>query len=276
MPERWARVVVAWVAGLLWFLPVAWIVITALSPSEELLGRGLSSVIPTSLTLENFNFVLDRTNYSTYFQNSLLVAAATVILTVLLSCTGGYALARLPFPGQGLLGHGTLLAYTVPKALLVVPIFTIFVGLQLANSKTGLTITYLTFTLPFAIWLMKGFYEGLPAELEEAALIDGASRFRAFRSVILPLAVPGIAAVAVFSFLLAWNDYLFALVFLIEEESRTLPVGVSASLHVNTMSADLWSALMAASVMSAIPVFIVFLAAQRFLVQGMAAGSVKG
>lgn len=276
MPERRTRIVIAWIVGLLWFLPVAWIVITALSPSEQLLRSGLSAVMPTSVTLENVNFVLDKTNYSTYFLNSLQVAAATVALTVLFSCTGGYALARLPFPGQGPLGHGALLAYTVPKALLVVPIFTIFVGLQLANSKTGLTITYLTFTLPFAMWLMKGFYEGLPTELEEAALVDGASRFQAFRRIILPLAVPGMAAVAVFSFLLAWNDYLFALVFLIEEESRTLPVGVTASLLANTMSADLWAALMAASAMSAIPVFIVFLAAQRFLVQGMAAGSVKG
>lgn len=270
------RIAVVIVCAALTFLPMYWVIVGSLTPPDKLLSTSLSSIIPTAPTLEHYRMVLFKLNFKTYTINSLIVAVTTTVVSLVLSALGGYALARLKFPGRRAVGNLVLFTYIIPTVLLVVPIFSIIVMLDLQNTRTGLILTYLTFTLPFCLWMMKGFFAGLPPQLEEAAQVDGATRVQAMLRVVFPLTLPGLVATAMFSFMLAWNEYLFALVFLNNDDLRTIPIGVTASLVGPNMEAFHWAGLMAASVLSSIPVFIIFIGLQRYLIQGMAAGAMKG
>lgn len=256
--------------------PIYWITLGSLLPSDRLISHSLSNLVPVGLTLEHYKAVLFHSNFKNYFVNSFIVAGITTILSLIISTFAGYSLSRLRFRGRRLIGRLVLFTYIVPSVLLVVPIFILIVALNLSNTRTGLVLTYLTFSLPFGIWIMRGFFADIPIELEEAAMVDGASRFKAMWRVVFPLAVPGMVAMAMFCFLNAWNEYLFALVLTTSESIRTIPVGVVATFVNPNMEPYLWSRLMAASVLSSIPVFIIFIGLQRFLIQGLGAGAVKG
>ena len=258
------------------FFPIYWLIITPLKPASHILSRDLGSLFPRILTLSNYLEILHTEKFLRYLLNSTLVATTATLITILVSTLGGYSLARLNFPGRRLLGRLILFTYIVPSVLLVVPMFSLFVNFGLQNSYLGLVLAHITLGIPFSIWMLRGFFMSLPEELEEAAMIDGATRVGALFRIILPLSAPGIVAAAMFTFILSWNEYLFALVFINDDAIRTLPVGIAATFMSVNMQGIQWARLMSASVFSSIPVFLIFLWLQKMLVQGLSAGAVKG
>ena len=256
--------------------PIYWLVVTSLKPSEDMFPKSIVDLVPHSLTLDHYWEVLfGGKNFFTYFSNSLMVAGSTTLITLVVATLGAYALARLSFPGSRWLGRSVLFAYVIPPVLLVIPVFSILLGLGLYNSLFGLTLAHVTFAVPFALWLLRAYFSGSPVELEQAGMIDGLTRLGVVRRIVLPLAGPGLVAVSIFTFMLSWNDYLYALVLLTDDAVRTLPIGLNASFMNHNMSANDWGNVMAASVLSAIPVFVAYLVLQRWLVGGLAAGAVK-
>lgn len=261
--------------ALLNLFPIYWLITTSFKPPTRLISRNLSALIPSELTLQSYELILSNPKFVKYFANSIIVALATTLIATLLASLSGYALARLRFWGSRTLGRMVILTYIVPSVLIVIPLFMLIVRLGLQNTVISLIMAHVTFALPFSMWMMRGYFEGIPDELAEAAMVDGASRLGAFFRVVLPLAAPGLVATAMFSFILSWNEYLFALVLINDDSFRTLPVGIQATYRTNDMDPQLWAALMSASVISTIPVVLLFLLLQEFLVAGLTAGALK-
>jgi multiple sugar transport system permease protein len=257
------------------FFPIYWIVVTSVSPVSEILSRDLWSLIPAGATLGHYGRLFTFMPYATYLANSLIVALATTALTLAVSALGGYALARLSFPGRNLIARMVLFTYTVPSVLLLIPLYTAIVRYGLQNTRLSLILAHATFAVPFTLWLLRGFFHSLPAELEDAAMIDGASHFGVLCRIVLPLAAPGLVTAAIFGFILSWNEYLFVLVFINDDALRTIPVGVAANIMTGNIQPGHWPILMAASIVSSVPVGALFLFLQRSLVQGLTAGGVK-
>jgi ABC-type glycerol-3-phosphate transport system permease component len=230
------------------------------------------TLLPRAITFDNYHAILGL-DYVRFFFNSLVVAAGTTVLALLFGIGSSYAFSRLHFRGRKPLLIAIILTQLLPLAVLIIPIYRIAHSLALLNTYPGLMVAYLTFDLPVAIWLMRGFYVGIPRELEDAAQIDGANAFQAFRQVTLPLAVPGIMATAAYCFFMAWQDFMFALVFMTDNDKRTLPLGVLS--YIGEHQTD-WGKLMAASVLLMIPVFVIFALVQRQFVSGLTRGAVKG
>jgi multiple sugar transport system permease protein len=230
------------------------------------------TLLPRAITLDNYRAILGL-DYLRFFFNSLVVAAGTTVLALGFGIGSSYAFSRLHFRGRKPLLMSIILTQLLPLAVLIIPIYRIARSLELLNTYPGLMMAYLTFNLPVAIWLMRGFYVGIPRELEDAAQIDGASAFQAFRQVTLPLAIPGIMATAAYCFFMAWQDFMFALVFMTDNDKRTLPLGVLS--YIGEHQTD-WGKLMAASVLLMIPVFVIFALVQRQFVAGLTRGAVKG
>ncbi len=265
-----------WLAmGLLLFVvlgPFYWIMITAFK-SELQVTTQTNVGWPTPWTLEQFQKLLGTRPFGTWYANTIIVALVTTFVAVTLAALGGYGLARLNFKGRKLITNLVLLTYLLPGALLFIPLYQILNQLRLINDLKALMITYPTFALPFASWLLMGYFRNIPEELEHAALVDGANRFQAFFRITLPLATPALLAVALFTFTNAWNEFLFAFVFISREGLKTLPVGLQGMIFGDIYP---WGQLMAASILMAVPVAIIYSYAQRFLVDGLTAGSVKG
>lgn len=223
-------------------------------------------------TLSNYHTVFGQLAFLHYLLNSTIVAVGTTVMSLVVGVPGAYALARLPLPGREWWARGILFTRMAPAVALVVPIFVIFDRLQLLGTYWALILADTTFNLPIVVWLMRSFFEDVPVELEEAAVVDGTSRFGAFTRVALPLVTPGLAASAVLCLLFSWNEFLFALV-LSNAQTQTVPIGVAG--FVGTVSID-WGGSSAAAVIAMVPVFILGLLAQRFLVRGLTLGAVKG
>lgn len=247
--------------------PFYWILLFAFRES------GSTALVPWPLTFEHFDTVWNTVGFGVYFQNSVYVALATLVLTTFLSLLGGYALARFRFRGKVALMVALLCTQFVPGAMMLIPLFEIFRGLGLMNNLFSVVVADTVFGLPLSIILMAGFLRNLPVELEEASWIDGCGRIRGFCAVILPLLRPAIVAVGSFAFIGAWNNFLFALMFLNSQRSFTVPVGLSYMLGEFSVE---FGALAAGGVLAVIPVVIIFAFVQRFLVQGLTAGAVKG
>ncbi|MCU1549840.1 MAG: Multiple sugar transport system permease protein [Glaciihabitans sp.] len=223
-------------------------------------------------TIANYAKVFGELNFLQYLVNSLFVGVGSTALSLVLGVPFAYALARLPIRGREWWARIILFSRMVPAVALVVPMFVLFQQLQLTGSYAALILAHTTFNLPIVIWMMRSFFEELPPELEEAALVDGASRFGAFWRIAVPLASPGMAATAVLCLIFSWNEFLFALV-LSGQDTQTVPVGVSS--FIGSVSID-WGGSSAAAIVAIIPIFILGLAAQRFLVRGLTFGGVKG
>ncbi|MEW6471768.1 MAG: carbohydrate ABC transporter permease [Actinomycetota bacterium] len=252
--------------------PFAWMVLTSLKPDGEIFQR-TPSLWTDSPQFGRYADVLDG-GFATALRNSLIVATATTVAGVGVAALAGYVLARFDLPLRRYLLLMIMAVQMFPLVVLIIPLFVVMKALNLLDSWVGLVIAYLSFTTPLAIWLLRSFFETIPKELEEAAMSDGATRFGAMVRVIFPLAGPGLAATAIFSFIAAWNEFLLALTFVgTKENRRTLPVALSS--FVGQEQAD-WGAIMAGSVMFTIPVVIFFLALHRRLTSGMVAGSVTG
>ncbi|NDV51269.1 carbohydrate ABC transporter permease [Salipiger sp. PrR003] len=252
--------------------PLFWLLKVSVTPNDLLYSEGVR-LWPSSTTLEHFRFVLANSEFPRFFANSLIVSGSTAVISTVLAALMGYALSRFQFRGKLWIAALLLITQMFPLVMLVAPIFKILSPLGLTNSLTGLIIVYTAFNVPFASFLMQGFFDGIPSDLEQAAMIDGADRFTAFRHIILPLALPGVAATLGFVFTAAWSEMIFALMLISGSEKATFPVGLLT--FVSKFSVD-YGQMMAAGVLALIPACLFFLLIQRYLVQGMTAGAVKG
>lgn len=257
------------VASVIAVFPVLWVLLTSLKPAKF----ATSTDFFKDTTFENYTNLLSDTPFLTWFGNSLLVAALTTVLGVFVSSTTGYAVSRFRFPGKRGLMWTLLITQMFPVAVLIVPIYNIMASMGLLNSPAGLVITYLTIAVPFCAWMMKGFFDTIPREIDESGYVDGLTPFGTFWRLILPLAKPGIAVTAFYSFITAWSEVAYASAFMVGDENLTLAGGLQK--FVNQYGAQ-WGPMSAASVLIAVPAALVFLFAQRHLVTGMSAGAVKG
>ncbi len=256
--------------------PIYFMIVGSISPVATFLRRDLGEILlPRAFIGDHLAVVAFDPVFLRFALNSMIVATATTVVSVTIATLGAYSLARLRFPGSEVLGRFVLLTYTIPSVLLLIPLFKIVVTLNLANNLIALVITYTTFSVPFCLWLLRSYFQSLPRDLEDAAMVDGASRLGALFRVILPLSVPGIVATGLFAFILAWNEFLFALVFTTTSDVKTLPIGVSTTFTAEQTATD-WAVAMSASTLSAVPIFIIVLFLQRGLVRGITAGAVKG
>ena len=252
--------------------PLFWMLSTALKPSGEIFASP-PRFVPLHPTLENFRRLFTDTSFLVFFRNSATVAGATVLLTLAVSSLGAYALTRYRFRGREAVAGLILLTYMFAPIMIIIPFYILVKQLGIVNTRLALVLSYTTFCLPFCLWVLRAFFQSIPLELEEAALVDGAGRGRTVWYVVLPLALPGLIAAAIFTFILAWNDFLFALVLITSEELKTLPVGVNDLFNATIVD---WGMIMAAGVMITVPTVCFFAAVQRYLVQGWGSGGVKG
>ena len=257
---------------LLVLFPFYWMTITSFKNEDQM--RSLVSMFwPSPAVLENYYQLLTKTDFTIWFRNSAVVAVSSTLLATAIGTIGAYALARLRFLGRAFLSSTVLITYLVPPAILFIPLYAQIRTLGLSDSLAGLIATYPSFTVPFVTWLLMGYFESIPVELEEAAMIDGATRFRAFRVIILPLAAPGLLAAGLYAFTQAWNEFLYALVFITDVKQRTLPVGISGFITGDVYG---WGYLMAGAVLTTLPVILVYIYLQKYMVEGLTAGGVKG
>jgi multiple sugar transport system permease protein len=252
--------------------PFYWVFITSFKTTPQISDR-VSIFWPEPWTLDQYSTLLDHTPFLIWFRNTLIVSVSSTAISVTLAALAAYALARLKFLGAGLLTTALLVTYLLPGTFLFIPLYKILTNLGIINTFGALIFTYPTFLLPFTTWVMMGYFRSIPVELEEAAMIDGASRLGAFWRITLPLAAPALLSVMLFAFTNAWNEFLFAFVFITSESLRTLPIGLQSLVVGDILP---WGQLMAASLLMAVPVMVVYIYAQRYLVEGLTAGSVKG
>ncbi|RYJ20612.1 putative integral membrane transport protein [Streptomyces sp. L-9-10] len=248
-------------------VPFYWMLLFSLRPA------GSTSLVPWPVTFDHFEKVWNERSFSVFFQNSALIGVFTLICTTGVALAGGYALARFDFRIKQGFMLALLCSQFIPGALMLVPLFQIFKNLSLINSPLSVVIAETVFQLPLSIILISGFIKNVPYSLEEAAWVDGCSRFQAFRIVVLPMLRPGLIAVGSFAFVHSWNHFLFALMFLMDQDKQTIPVGLSTLIGADSVD---FGALAAGGVISAVPVVIVFAFIQKWLITGFSAGAVKG
>jgi multiple sugar transport system permease protein len=257
-------------------LPMVWMLITSLKTQFAALQYP-PQWWPENPTLDQYRTLLSPSNdtgkeFLRYMLNSIWVSTATTAIGVAVAVPAAYAFSRFRFPGRQALFYSVLLRNMFPAVVFLMPLFIMMRKLHLINTHASLILTYLTFGLPLSIWLLKGFYDNIPAQLEQAARIDGATRFQAFIKIVMPLSSPGIIATAIYSFILAWNEYVYALTFLNDKDLLTLPVGLQRFF---TEYATNWPGLMAASFIMSVPVVVLFLMLQKYFVRALTEGAVK-
>ncbi|MGZ3145689.1 ABC transporter permease [Lentzea chajnantorensis] len=260
--------------GLLGFVlaPLYWMTVTAFKSDDQIVAR-TDDLWPTPWTTEQFTNLFSGRAFGTWYLNTVLVSLASTAIALVCAALAGYALARLKFRGSESFTVTILLTYVMPGALLFIPLYQMMSGIGLNDSLWSLVLAYPTFTLPFATWLLVGYFKSIPADLEEAALVDGCTRFGAFLRIVLPLAKPGLLAVALFTLTNAWNEFLFAFVFITKDDYKTLPVGMQSMIFGDVVPQG---QLAAASLLISIPVVVMYGFGQRFLTEGLTAGAVKG
>lgn len=253
--------------------PFYWTVITAFKKTSQIVAFE-SVFVPAPWTMEQFQLLLGPTRkFTTWYWNTIQVSIVSTALSVIVAAMGGYGLTRLRWRGANLFSSSVLIAYLMPGVMMFIPMYQIFSTLKLTNSLSGLMIAYPAFGLPFATWLMMGYYASIPREMEEAAMIDGCNPFQAFWKVVLPLTLPALMAAAMFSITLAWKEFIFAYIFLSKESLFTLTIGMAQMIVGDVLP---WGELSAAALLMAIPVGILYVVGQRFMVAGLTAGAVKG
>jgi N,N'-diacetylchitobiose transport system permease protein len=253
--------------------PVYWMVITSFRRGVDI-QKATPQFVPSPGTLANYRKVFDRDFFWTAVKNSLEVTLLVLVLALFVAFLAAVALSRFRFRGRRAFIVAILVVQMVPAEALIISLFRILDGWKLINTIIGLSLTYLAFVLPFTIWTLRGFVGNVPKELEEAAMVDGSSRLRAFMTITLPLVAPGLVATGVFAFIQAWNEFIFALVVMNRPEKQTLPVWLQA-FNEGAKGTD-WGGVMAGSTLMAIPVVIFFLLVQRKVTSGLTAGAVKG
>ena len=252
--------------------PLLWMLSTSLKPPREVLATP-PTLLPAAPTIDNFARLVTDTAFLVYFRNSVVVSSITVLLTLAVGAVGAYSLTRFAFAGRETVAKVILCTYMFAPIMIVVPVYVMARRVGLVNTHTALVLSYTSFCLPFALWLLRAFFRSIPLELEEAALVDGAGRGRAVLYVVLPLALPGLIATSIFTFTLAWNDYVFTRILIASDELKTLPVGVQDLFSAGVVD---WGLVMAAGVLVTLPALAFFMAVQRHLVAGWGSGGLKG
>ena len=253
-------------------VPLLWMLSTSLKPPREVFATP-PTFVPAAPTLENFVRLVTDTAFLTYFRNSVVVAGLTVVLTMAVGALGAYSLTRFAFPGREAVARLILCTYMFAPIMIVIPIYILARRLGIVNTHAALVLSYASFCLPFSLWLLRAFFQSIPLELEEAAHVDGAGRGRALLHIVLPLALPGLIATSIFTFTLAWNDYIFTRILIASDELKTLPVGVQDLFAAAVVD---WGLVMAAGMLITIPALAFFMAVQRHLVAGWGTGGLKG
>jgi multiple sugar transport system permease protein len=257
----------------LMLFPFYWMLITSIKPNRELYSQKVMPLVVYQPTLKHYIDLLYETNFLLWTYNTMLVAVVTTVVSVAVGTMVAYPLARMRFPGAAVVAIGVAATYLVPQPLLFIPMSDIINRLELGNTLTAVMLTYPTLLIPFCAWLLMGYFKSVPRELEEAARIDGASRFQAMTRIVLPLCTPGLLSAGIFAFTLAQNEFLYALIFLAKSEVRTVAVGAITEL----IRGDVfyWGQLMAAAMLGSVPVAIIYSFFVEYYVAGLTAGAVK-
>lgn len=252
-------------------LPFYWIFISSMKPTKELI-RAVPTFIPEKWVVTHYTNMINASKSSNYIRNSFVVSFATMIITVILSTFGAYSINRCNYPGKKFISNFILVVYIFPSVLFLIPLYNIMNKFNLINNLWSLIIINVALCAPFCVWLLRPFFTAIPYEIEEAAAIDGASKLKILHLVFLPLAAPGVASIAIFTFLFSWTEFLFASVFILDEELKTLPIGLSR--FITQYNVD-WGLLNAGAVIAAIPPLIVFAFVGKYFIEGLTAGSIK-
>jgi multiple sugar transport system permease protein len=273
----WERVVFYGAIALTLFvslLPFYWMVVTSFMPESAIYSLP-PSFVPQELTLKHYESVFSPETFPfvTYFKNSLIISVITAGMSVVVATFGAYSFARLNYPGRGLFSRGVLLVYMFSGILLVVPLFKIIVWMGLVDNLGSLVVTYLVQTLPVSLYMLGNYFRSVPPEIEEAAMMDGYSRLEVIFRITLPLSAPAIVAVFIYTYMIAWNEYLFASIFLRTQSTFTLPIGLDA---LSSGFHQVWGQIMAASLLTSIPIIIMFVYLEKYMVEGLTFGSVEG
>ncbi len=252
--------------------PLFWMVISSLKPSSELFVFP-PSILPRQISFEWYVNLLADSDAITLFKNSLIIGIGTTVICLVIGTLAAYSITRFDFPGKRLFMLGALLSYVFPAVVLFISVFMIVNAIGLTNTLFGVILAHSILTFPFALWMLKSFFDKIPRELDEAAWVDGATYLQAFLKIILPLALPGLFSVAVFVFVLSWNEFLFASVLITSGDMKTIPVGIAEYIT----SFDIrWGEIMAIGTLATIPVVILFLFVQRYFLSGVMSGAIKG
>lgn len=261
-------IAVAWAV-----LPLFWVFISSIKPDTETYAFE-QTILPQKPTLQNYITLFGLTQFGLWMRNSAVLSTATTLTVIGLAAMAAYAMNRFRYRGFELFGRATLVAYMMPPIILVVPLFFIMFELNLVNSQFGLFLVYVGTRLPVALWMLRSYFQGIPIALEEAAMVDGATRFQAFRKVVLPQAVPGMIATGIFVFSVTWQEFLFASILIFSARKQTLSAGVATFLSEDWIYS--WGILMAAGVMVALPLVLFYILLQRQLIAGWGGGGLKG
>lgn len=258
-------------------LPFYWMVLTSFTPRAELFKLP-PDWIPKTVTLKNYYDILlsvkaEQLNFITYFKNSVVVSVAVVVLTLILAVPAGYSFSRFRFGGRRAVLNLVLVSQMLPIVMLLIPFYVTFRRFNLLNTHISVILPYLVFTLPFSMWMLKGYFDTIPIELEDAAVVDGCTKLGAMRRVILPNILPGVIATSIVAFIMSWDEFIIALTLLAKDEMRTLPPGIVLSF-VGEFEIR-WGAMMAASVIISLPVMLIFAFLQKHLIGGITTGAVK-
>jgi multiple sugar transport system permease protein len=252
-------------------VPFLWIFLASFRPNSDLITRTPSLGLD-NLGLENYQNLQQAAQYFTYLTNSAVVALISTIVSITLAMFAAYSVYRTRYPGRRALYLALIITYVFPGVVLLIPLYQLMGMLGLIDNLFSLVIVNVTFTAPFSVWLMRGFFGAIPAGIEEAASVDGASRIRTLFTIVLPLTAPGVAAAAIFSFVWSWTEYMFASAFIVDEANKTLPVGLGAFIAQYNID---WGILTAAAVATAVPVVVVFAFIGRYFIEGLTAGAEK-
>jgi multiple sugar transport system permease protein len=266
------RVAACVVATAVLVFPLYWMLVTAIQPTSDLVTMDLS-LVPRTITLDGFVALFKHNAVTSWLGVSTVLSLGSAAISLVISICAGYALSRSTGRGHQVMGFALLLSRMLPGSLLVVPFYVIFLRLGLINNVFSVVLVNTVFIVPFATWLLKGFFDGIPRELEEAAWVDGAGRIRALCSVVLPLSAPGIAAAATYSTIFGWGDFLFARTLLTTDRNWPVTVGIASFIGDNGTD---WNSIMAMALVAVVPMMVLFILAERHLIAGLTAGGVKG
>ena len=264
-----------WCAAILLVLtafPFFWMISTSFKSLREIFVFP-PYFLPKDFTFANFERLFEQTRFLTYFKNSVFVSTSTVVLTMTIASAGAYSLTRFKFYGREKIASLILFTYMFAPIMIIIPFYVLIRKIGIANTHLALIMAYTAFCLPFSLWLLRAFFQSIPMALEEAALTDGAGRIRAVIYVIFPLALPGIIATGIFTFILAWNDYIFVRILITSDELKTLSVGIADLYNATVID---WGMIMSGGMLITIPVLVFFVFIQRYLIAGWGAGAVKG
>lgn len=252
--------------------PLYWMVVSSLKPASDLFSAN-PTVLLHSVSGVWYQTVLRNSNVVVYFRNSFIVAFCTMCISLVVTTMGAYSLTRFKYKGRQVILMAVLSSYVFPSILLLLPLYNIVSALHLINSFAGIIITHTTITIPYSLWILKSYFADVPTELEEAGMIDGLTRLGTFIHIVIPITIPGILSCGLFSFILSWDEYLYASVFLTDVQFKTLTIGI---MEYITSFDVRWGEIMATSTITTLPVLILFILIQKYFVRGLTAGAVKG